>query len=56
VVEPGGWSPQARDFSVVTPSARTLAPKLRAFVELLHEYVASRADVFETVVPRKRAV
>jgi DNA-binding transcriptional LysR family regulator len=56
VVEPGGWSPQARDFSVVTPSARTLAPKLRAFVELLHESVASRADVFETVVPRKRAV
>lgn len=55
VVEPGGWAPQASDFSIVTPSARTLPPKLRALVDLLHDFVASRPDVFDTVVPRKRA-
>jgi DNA-binding transcriptional LysR family regulator len=55
IVEPGGWSPQSSDFSIVTPSARTMPPKVRALVDLLHEFVASRPDVFDSVVPRKRA-
>ena len=54
VLEPGGWSPQPLDFMLVTPSARTPPPKLRALVDLLHSFVAARPDVFETAVPRKR--
>jgi DNA-binding transcriptional LysR family regulator len=47
IVDLGGWLPQAHDFSVITPSARTLPAKLRAFVDLLHAFVASRPDLFE---------
>lgn len=55
IVELGGWQPESHDFSIVTPSARTVPPKLRAFVDLLHAFVISRPDVFETSVPRKSA-
>jgi DNA-binding transcriptional LysR family regulator len=54
LLEPGGFSPQPLDFTLVTPSARTLTPKLRTLVDLLHAFVAERHDLFETAVPRKR--
>lgn len=53
VVEPGGYRPEARAFSIVTPSARAIPPKTRAFVEIMRDYLATRTDIFDSVVPRK---
>jgi DNA-binding transcriptional LysR family regulator len=53
VLEPGGFRPAMRDLSIVTPSARPAAPKVRAFIDLMREYVAARPDMFDVVVPRK---
>jgi len=51
VLEPGGFRPQAFDLSVVTPSARTSATKVRAFVDLMRDFVQARPDIFDAVVP-----
>jgi DNA-binding transcriptional LysR family regulator len=53
VVEPGGFRPLAYDLSIVTPSARMAAPKVRAFVDLMRDFVAARPDMFDAVVPRR---
>lgn len=50
VLEPGGFRPQPFDLSIVTPSARMSATKVRAFVELMRDFVAARSDMFEAVV------
>jgi DNA-binding transcriptional LysR family regulator len=52
VVEPGGFAPRKLDVSIVTPSARQSAPKVRAFIELMRDFVATRTDMFDAVVPR----
>jgi DNA-binding transcriptional LysR family regulator len=54
IVEPGGFRPVPLDLSIVTPSARSTAPKLRAFIDLMHDFVATRPDMFDGVIPRKR--
>ena len=46
LVEPGGYRPAPGAFSVVTPSAHTTAPKVRAFIEALRSFVAMRSDLF----------
>jgi DNA-binding transcriptional LysR family regulator len=51
VLEPGGFRPRPSDLSIVTPSARISATKVRAFVDLMREFVASRPDLFDAVVP-----
>jgi len=53
VVEPAGYRPEAHAFSIVTPSARAIPPKVRAFVEIMRDYLATRTDIFDSVVPRK---
>jgi len=52
IVEPSGFKPQSFDVSIVTPSARLAAPKVRAFIDLMRDYVAARTDLFDAVVPR----
>src|SRR5262249_21405149 len=54
IVEPGGCRPQAFDVSLLTPSGRLAAPKVRAFVDLMRDFVGSRTDMFDAVVPRAR--
>ena len=46
VVEPGGYRPTAGPLWLVTPSARTAAPKVRAFADAMRAYVAARPDLF----------
>jgi DNA-binding transcriptional LysR family regulator len=46
IVEPGGYRPAAGAFSLVTPSARTAAPKVRAFADAMRAFVATRPDLF----------
>jgi DNA-binding transcriptional LysR family regulator len=52
IVEPAGFRPQSFDVSIVTPSARPAAPKVRAFIDLMRDYVSARTDMFDAVVPR----
>jgi DNA-binding transcriptional LysR family regulator len=54
ILEPGGFRPRSYDLSIVTPSARTEAPKLRAFIDLMRDFVAARSDMFDCIVPRPR--
>jgi DNA-binding transcriptional LysR family regulator len=54
IVEPGGYRPASFDVSILTPSGRLAAPKVRAFVDLMRDFVASRTDMFDSVVPRPR--
>jgi LysR family transcriptional regulator, regulator for bpeEF and oprC len=53
VVEPGGYRPAAQAFSIVTPSARTIPPKVRAFVDIMRDHMATCTEMFDSVVPRK---
>lgn len=46
VLEPGGFRPRASPLHLVTPSAQSMPPKLRAFVAMLRAFVARRADLF----------
>ncbi|HEU0034421.1 MAG TPA: LysR family transcriptional regulator [Kofleriaceae bacterium] len=52
ILEPGGFRCAPVDLSIVTPSARPAAPKVRAFVDVMREYVAARTDMFDAVFPR----
>ena len=54
IVEPGGYRPIPFDLSIVMPSARLAAPKLRAFVDLMRDFVSGRPDMFDAVIPRAR--
>jgi DNA-binding transcriptional LysR family regulator len=47
VLEPGGYRPPRGPFSIVTPSTRTAAPKVRAFVDAMRAYIATRPDLFD---------
>jgi len=46
ILEPGGYRPASGPFSVVTPSARLTAPKVRAFIEIMKAFVATQTDLF----------
>jgi DNA-binding transcriptional LysR family regulator len=46
-LEPGGYRPLRGPFSIVMPSTRTAAPKVRAFVDAMRAYIATRPDLFE---------
>jgi DNA-binding transcriptional LysR family regulator len=46
ILEPGGYRPMGGALSLVTPSARTSAPKVRAFADAIKAFVATRPDVF----------
>ncbi len=46
ILEPNGYRPEGGVFSLVTPSARTSAPKVRAFVDAMKVFVAARPDLF----------
>jgi DNA-binding transcriptional LysR family regulator len=51
ILEPGGFRPQPYDLSIVTPSARMTATKVRAFIELMRDFVQARLDLFDAVIP-----
>ena len=53
-VEPGGFHPAATSLSVITPSARTQAAKVRAFVDVLREFVAARPELFDPLEPARK--
>lgn len=46
ILEPGGYRPEGGHFALVTPSARTSAPKVRAFADALRAFVRTRPDLF----------
>ncbi len=46
VLEPGGYRPMGGPFFLVTPSAGTAPPKVRAFADAARAYVATRPDLF----------
>jgi DNA-binding transcriptional LysR family regulator len=45
-LEPGGFRPRSIPMHLVTPSSRSMPPKLRAFAAMLRAFVARRADLF----------
>ncbi|MFT3700010.1 MAG: LysR family transcriptional regulator [Kofleriaceae bacterium] len=45
-LEPAGYRPAGGPFSLVTPSARTAAPKVRAFADATRAFIATRPDLF----------
>lgn len=46
VVEPGGYRPTPGPLWLVTPSARTAAPKVRAFADAMRAHIAAHPDLF----------
>jgi DNA-binding transcriptional LysR family regulator len=46
ILEPGGYRAAGGPFALVTPSARTSSPKVRAFADALRAFVARRPDLF----------
>lgn len=46
ILEPGGYRPDAGPFSLVTPSARATAPKVRAFIDAIRAFVRARPELF----------
>ncbi len=46
ILEPGGYRPAGGAISLVTPSVRTSAPKVRAFAAAMKAFVATRPDLF----------
>ncbi len=46
ILEPGGYRPEGGPFVLVTPSARTSAPKVRAFADTMKAFAALRSDMF----------
>ena len=47
ILEPGGYRAGGGPFVLVTPSARTSSPKVRAFADALRAFVARRPDLFQ---------
>lgn len=54
VLEPGGYRPPNVSLSVMAPSARAKAPKTRAFIALMKEFVATHPELFDVAEPRRR--
>jgi DNA-binding transcriptional LysR family regulator len=46
-LEPGGYRPISYSFSLVTPSARLIPPKVRALVDILREFVRANPALFD---------
>lgn len=46
ILEPGGCRPAAGTLAIVTPSARTQPPKVRAFIDAMKAFVTARSDLF----------
>lgn len=55
VLEPGGYRPPSVSLAIMAPSARAKAPKTRAFIALMREFVATHPGLFDTVEPRRAA-
>ncbi|RYG79311.1 LysR family transcriptional regulator, partial [bacterium] len=53
VLEPEGYRPPPVSLAVMTPSARAKAPKIRAFVALMREFVATHPELFDVVDARR---
>ena len=47
VVEPGSFRPRTLDVHVVTPSAGKPPPKVRAFIDMMRDFVVRRPDLFD---------
>ncbi len=46
ILEPGGYRAGGGPFALVTPSARTSSPKVRAFADSLKAFVAEHPEIF----------
>jgi DNA-binding transcriptional LysR family regulator len=55
VLEPGGYRPPPVNLAIMAPSARAKAPKTRAFITLMREFVATHADIFDVLETRRQA-
>jgi DNA-binding transcriptional LysR family regulator len=55
VLEPGGYRPPPVSVAILVPSARAKAPKSRAFITLMREFVATHADLFDVIETRRPA-
>lgn len=55
VLEPGGYRPPPVSLAIMAPSARAKAPKTRAFITLMREFVATHPDLFDVIEPRRPA-
>jgi DNA-binding transcriptional LysR family regulator len=47
ILEPAGYRPPPVNLAVMAPSARAKAPKTRAFIALMKEFVAAHPDIFD---------
>lgn len=47
MLEPAGYRPVGGPLYLVTPSANTSPPKVRAFADAMRAMVAARTDLFE---------
>jgi DNA-binding transcriptional LysR family regulator len=52
VLEPAGYRPPLIKLAVMTPSPRVKAPKTRAFIAMMKEFVAANPDIFDSVNAR----
>lgn len=50
VLAPAGYAPRGFDVHIVTPSAQTAPPKVRAFIDLVREIATARGDLFDPVL------
>ncbi len=53
VLEPGGYRPPPVNLAIMVPSARAKAPKTRAFIALMKEFVATHPDLFDVLETRR---
>jgi DNA-binding transcriptional LysR family regulator len=49
ILEPEGYRPPPMSLAVMAPSARAKAPKTRAFIALMREFVASHPELFDII-------
>jgi DNA-binding transcriptional LysR family regulator len=55
VLEPEGYRPPPVSLAIMAPSARAKAPKTRAFIALMREFVAKHPELFDIIEARRAA-
>ncbi len=53
MLEPGGYRPPPVGLAVMAPSARAKAPKTRAFITLMKEFIVTHAELFDVIDGRR---
>jgi DNA-binding transcriptional LysR family regulator len=55
ILEPEGYRPPPVSLAIMAPSARAKAPKTRAFIALMREFVATHPELFDVIEARRAA-